>query len=324
MPGARHPCAPHETDRRGQGEMTTQRRVGVLGTGIMGAPIARRLAAAGYAVSAWNRSRDKLTPLADHGIRLAATPAEAATVDTLIVMLSSGPICDEVLLGADGVIAAMPAGSQLIVMSSIPVATARGQAKAAAARGIDYLDAPVSGGERGAIDGTLAIMVGGEAAAFETSRELLSHLGRPTHVGPAGCGELAKLANQMIVANTLATVAEALLLVERGGADPAQVRQALLGGFADSTILQQHGERMLAGDFVPGGPAKWQHKDTQTALAVATELGLSLPLSQRADALFGAMLEQGDGDLDHSGIIRELRRHNALPVDGPAVNGKPA
>lgn len=292
--------------------MNHNQRIGVIGTGIMGAPMARRLAAAGYAVRAWNRSRDKLEPLVANGVTAADAPLEVAGADTVIVMLSAGPVCDEILLGERGLIAAMKPGSTLIVMSSIPVATARRHADAASARGIGYLDAPVSGGERGAIDGTLAIMVGGEAETFERARELLSHLGRPTHVGPAGCGELAKLANQMIVANTIATVAEALLLAERGGADPAQVRQALRGGFADSTILEIHGRRMLEEDFAPGGPAKWQYKDTQTALAEAEELGLDLPVSRQADALFGDMLEHGDGDLDHSGLMRELRRRNGL------------
>lgn len=290
--------------------------VAVIGTGIMGAPIASRLAAAGHRVRAWNRSPDKLVPLQRVGVEAASSPVAAAhDADVVIVMLSAGPVCDEILLGEDGVIAMMPPGSSLIVMSSIPVDTARHQAEVANRHGIGYLDAPVSGGERGAIDGTLAIMAGGEAEVFERCRALLANLGRPTHVGPAGSGQLAKLANQMIVANTIATVAEALLLVERGGADPAQVREALMGGFADSTILKMHGQRMLERDFSPGGPAKWQYKDTQTAMAEMTRLELDLPVSIQADALFGDMLSHGDGELDHSALIRELRRRNGMVVD---------
>lgn len=290
--------------------------VGFLGTGIMGAPMAARLADVGHRVRAWNRTPDKLAPLQAAGVVAAPSPEAAVhDADVVIVMLSAGPVCDEILLGETGIIAAMRPGSCLILMSSIPVETAKGQADAAGLHGVDYLDAPVSGGERGAIEGTLAIMVGGEASVFERHRPLLATLGRPTHVGPAGSGQLAKLANQMIVANTIATVAEALLLVERGGADPAQVRQALMGGFADSTILEVHGQRMLEESFLPGGAAKWQHKDTQTAMAQMARLSLDLPMSRQADALFGDMLANGDGELDHSALIRELRRRNGMPVD---------
>jgi 3-hydroxyisobutyrate dehydrogenase-like beta-hydroxyacid dehydrogenase len=229
-------------------------------------------------------------------------------------MLSSGPACDDLLLGEDGIIAKMRAGSVLIVMSSIPVETAQCHAGAAAAREIGYLDAPVSGGEKGAQDGTLAIMAGGEAEVFERVRAVLQTMGRPTRIGPAGTGQLAKLVNQMMVASTIATVAEAMLLAERGGADPAQVRAALLGGFADSTILRQHAARMIARDFVPGGPAKYQIKDTKTALGFAQSLGLELPVLGLVDGLFIDMVEHGDGELDHSALIRELRRRNGLPV----------
>ncbi|OLO06744.1 2-hydroxy-3-oxopropionate reductase [Salinicola sp. MH3R3-1] len=304
------------TDSHASPSEQTLRTVGVLGTGIMGAPMASRLAAAGHRVRAWNRTPDKLIPLQQAGVEAVSSATAAARgADVVIVMLSAGPVCDEILLGDDGVIAAMSPDSILVVMSSIPVDTARHQATIAARHGIGYLDAPVSGGERGAIDGTLAIMAGGEAAVFDSCQTLLQNFGRPTHVGPAGSGQLAKLANQMIVANTIATVAEALLLAERGGADPAQVRMALMGGFADSTILKMHGQRMLEEDFAPGGAAKWQYKDTQTAIAEMNRLGLDLPVSRQADALFGDMLSHGDGELDHSGLIRELRRRNGMPVD---------
>jgi len=306
--------APRTVDDRHMEQ--TPRTVGFIGTGIMGAPMASRLAKAGHHVRAWNRTLDKLIPLQQAGVAIADSPTAAVDgADVVIVMLSAGPVCDAILLGEDGVIASMQPNSQLIVMSSIPVDTARHQAEIAARHGVGYLDAPVSGGERGAIDGTLAIMAGGEAAVFDSCQALLTNLGRPTLVGPAGSGQLAKLANQMIVANTIATVAEALLLVERGGADPAQVRIALMGGFADSTILKMHGQRMLEGDFAPGGPAKWQYKDTQTAIAEMTRLKLDLPVSLQADALFGDMLRHGDGELDHSALIRELRRRNGMPVE---------
>ncbi|MCK0743623.1 NAD(P)-dependent oxidoreductase [Chromohalobacter nigrandesensis] len=293
-----------------QGQYDTQ-TIGVIGTGLMGAPMARRLAEAGHRVRAWNRTPDKTETLREHGIDIAHSANDAATdADLVMVMLSSGPVCDDILLGAGSVISSMTPGAILVVMSSIPVETARGQAQAAEAVGVGYLDAPVSGGELGAIDGTLAIMVGGDPATYTQARALFAPLGRDVHVGPAGSGQLAKLANQTIVANTIATVAEALLLAERGGADPAKVREALLGGFADSTILQVHGKRMLEEDFRPGGPAKWQWKDTQTAQALADELSLELPVSRLVDGLFGDMVAHGDGELDHSALIRELRRRN--------------
>ncbi len=280
--------------------------IGFLGTGIMGVRMAARLAAAGHAVRAWNRTRAKAERLASRGIGVVATAADAARgADVVICMLSSGPVCDEVLLGGDGAVAAMPAGSALVVMSSIPVETAREQARAADARGVGYLDAPVSGGEKGATEGTLAIMAGGDEALFARLRPVLETMGRPTLVGPVGAGELAKLVNQLIVA-------EGVLLAERGGADPAKVRAALLGGFASSTILDQHGPRMIAGDFTPGGPARHQRKDTSTAVALARELGLALPVTELVDGLFGDLVAHGDGDLDHSALIRELRRRNGL------------
>jgi 3-hydroxyisobutyrate dehydrogenase-like beta-hydroxyacid dehydrogenase len=289
--------------------------VGFIGTGIMGLPMARRVAGAGYRVAAWNRTRDKAAPLVSAGIEVVGHASETARdADVVICMLSSGAACDDLLLGDDGIVARMRAGSVLIVMSSIPVDTAQRHAQAAAARDVGYLDAPVSGGEKGAQDGTLAIMAGGEVEVFERVRSVLQTMGRPTRIGPAGTGQLAKLVNQMMVASTIATVAEAMLLAERGGADPAQVRAALLGGFADSTILRQHAARMIAQDFKPGGPAKYQIKDTKTALGFAHSVGLELPVLGLVDGLFTDMVEHGDGELDHSALIRELRRRNGLPV----------
>ena len=234
--------------------------VGFLGTGIMGAHMARRVAQAGHKTTAWNRTASKAEALSACGVAQACEAAAAAYgADAVICMLSSGPVCDETLIGG-GVLGAMRPGSLLIVMSSIPVATAQRQAELAGEGGIDYLDAPVSGGETGAREGTLAIMAGGAQDVFERARALLEVMGRPTRVGPAGTGQLSKLVNQMIVASTIVTVAEAVLLAERGGADPAKVREALLGGFADSTILRQHALRMIERNFQPGGSAKYQVK----------------------------------------------------------------
>lgn len=291
------------------------RTIGFIGTGIMGFPMARHLAQAGYQVQAWNRTPEKAERLTTYGATIVAEASEVIrNADALICMLSSGPSCDALLLGERGLIAGMRAGSLLVVMSSIPVETARHQAQQAAAYAVAYVDAPVSGGEKGAQEASLAIMAGGTKQAYQQALPLLQKMGRPTHVGPAGSGELAKLVNQMMVANNIASVAEALLLAERGGADPAKVREALLGGFADSTILRQHALRMISGDFAPGGPARYQVKDTSTAMRFAASVGLDLPMLNKADQLFTDMLENGDGDLDHSGVIRELRRRNQLPL----------
>lgn len=295
--------------------MTAPRTIGFIGTGIMGFPMARHLAQAGHRVQAWNRTPDKARRLAEYGALVVAEARDVLhNADALICMLSSGPSCDELLLGEHGLIAGMRPAALLIVMSSIPVETARHQAQQATARGVAYIDAPVSGGEKGAIEASLAIMAGGTVQAYAQALPLLETMGRPTHVGPAGAGELAKLVNQMMVANNIASVAEALLLAERGGADPARVREALLGGFADSTILRQHALRMISGDFTPGGPARYQVKDTSTARRFAASVGLDLPMLNKADQLFADMLDNGDGDLDHSGVIRELRRRNQLPM----------
>jgi 3-hydroxyisobutyrate dehydrogenase-like beta-hydroxyacid dehydrogenase len=294
--------------------------LGFIGTGIMGEPMARHLVKAGYHVKVWNRSPEKLRGLIDAGAEACADAAAASHgVSALICMLSDGPTCDAVLLGEGGAIFAMSRGATVIVMSSIPVETAVAEARKCAERSVRYLDAPVSGGQRGAEAATLAIMAGGAHQDFDGVKDILAVMGRPVRVGPVGCGQLAKIANQMIVASTIATVSEAFLLAERGGADLAKIREALTGGFADSTILQQHGKRMIENDFKPGGPAKWQLKDTHTAVALAKSLGLSLPVIGLVDSLFEDMIAHGDADLDHSALIRELRRRNGLPPSGSVL-----
>lgn len=287
--------------------------IAVLGTGIMGAPIARNLAKAGFNVNAWNRTPGKCAALASEGVCASTDAREAVRgVDCVIVMLSTGAIVDDVLFGTDGggdsVVSAMPAGIPVVVMSSIPVATARDQAKRMAALGHPYVDAPVSGGERGAIAGTLTLMAGGDAADVALVEEFLKPLGPLTHVGPCGCGQLAKLANQVIVGITIGAVAEALLLVEAGGGDPAAARNAWMGGFADSTILKQHGERMIQRNFEAGAHAHVQLKDLRTATELARTRGLELPLSACVQQLYEAMCAHGLSSLDHSGLFVELQK----------------
>ena len=296
--------------------MPAEQSIGFIGTGIMGFHMARRLAEAGCQVTAWNRTGAKALPLREFGADIAATPADAVkSADIAIVMVADGPSCDEVIFGAGGetgVLRQMGEGSTLLVMSSILVETAAAQGRAAKARKIRYLDAPVSGGESGARDGKMTIMAGGDARAFEDIQPVFSVLGRSTHVGPAGTGSLAKLANQVIVGNTIQTVAEALLLAQAGGADPNAVIEALKGGFADSPILQNHGARMIAGDFKAGGRCHTQLKDTRTALELGAALGLVLPMTAQARETYNNLVGNGQGDLDHNAAYLDLRRRSAL------------
>ncbi|MFQ5625531.1 MAG: NAD(P)-dependent oxidoreductase [Methyloligellaceae bacterium] len=296
--------------------MPAQHSIGFIGTGIMGFHMARRLAQAGYRVTAWNRTEAKAEPLREYGVNIAAAAADAAEgADITIVMVADGPSSDEVILGtgeSTGILERMREGSTLLVMSSIPVATAAAQGKAAAARKVRYLDAPVSGGEPGARDGKMTIMAGGDAQAFEDIQRVFAILGRATYVGRAGTGSLAKLANQVIVGNTIQTVAEALLLAQAGGADPNAVIEALKGGFADSPILQNHGSRMIAGNFEPGGRCRIQLKDTRTAEQLGTSFGLVLPMTSQARETYTNLVENGQGDIDHNAAYLDLRRRNGL------------
>jgi 3-hydroxyisobutyrate dehydrogenase-like beta-hydroxyacid dehydrogenase len=293
----------------------SDRRVALLGTGIMGAHMARRLAQAGFAVTAWNRSADKAAPLAQFGVRLAHSASAACeSADSVIVMLSNGPVVEEVLFSADGTgrkpAEVIPAGSALVVMSSIPVETCQAQAPRITARGVGYVDAPVSGGEPGARDGTLAIMAGGDEKVIESLADVFAVLGRVTRIGPVGTGQMTKLANQIIVGGTMVAVAEALHFATRGGADPAAVRRALMGGFAESKILNIHGERMVARNFVPGGPAEYQLKDLRTAKALAETFGLNFTLLDTLVDIFGDMITDFGTGHDVAGVLQEVERRS--------------
>ena len=206
----------------------------------------------------------------------------------------------------------MKPGSLLIDMSSIKPMEARDHAARLSEMHIDYLDAPVSGGTLGAEQGTLAIMAGGKVADFERALPVLKVFGRATHVGPTGAGQLAKLANQMIVGITIGAVAEALLLCERGGADMAKVKEAITGGFADSRILQVHGQRMVERDFAPRGRMSVQLKDLRNALSTAHEIGFDAPITQLFEQLYAQGIDHGLADLDHSGLFVELASRNGL------------
>lgn len=283
----------------------------VIGLGIMGSRIATRLVDAGVRLAVWNRTTGASDALAARGALAAADPGAAAAGRAVVVMmLADGPATREVLWDR-GLADALAPGTVVVDMASIPPADAREHAERLAARGVTYLDAPVSGGSRGAEQGSLTIMVGGERAAHERLSPLLALLGRSTHIGPSGAGQVAKAVNQLIVGVTIGAVAEALTLAAAAGADAAAVREALGGGFADSRILREHGERMLAGDFTPGARVTTQLKDLRTVAALAEEHGVSLPLSARVTELYRDLQDEFGGDLDHSALILELRRRVA-------------
>jgi 2-hydroxy-3-oxopropionate reductase len=272
--------------------------------------MALRLAQAGFQVQAWNRTADKLAPLSADGVAISNSPKAAARdADALVVMVSSGEVCDRVLFDADiGAVSALRSGAVVIVMSSIPVDVAKREAAMLGKQGVDYVDAPVSGGERGAVAGELTIMAGGDDTVVQRLTPMFAALGKLTHVGPVGCGQLAKLANQLIVGVTIGAVSEALLLAEAGGARPEAVREALLGGFAESAILRQHGARMIERAFIPGAHATTQLKDLQTIAAQAGSLGLELPFAALAGDLFARMCEGPRRSFDHSALYLEMRQ----------------
>ena len=287
-------------------------RIAFLGIGLMGAPMAERLIGAGHALTLWNRTREKAEVVAAGGARVAATPEAAASgSNILITMLETGPVVETVLFGPAGAAAALEPGALVIDMSSSPPPLARDHAQRLAMRGVAYLDAPVSGGVVGARAGSLAIMAGGKAEDFARAKPIFDCFGRATLVGPAGSGQLAKCCNQALVAITIGAVSEALLLAAASGADPAAVREALTGGFADSRILQLHGKRMIERDFVPGGRARVQLKDQDTILAAACDAGLNLPLTECVTALYRDLVTQGGGELDQNALLLELERRNA-------------
>lgn len=291
---------------------TSPLHIAVLGTGMMGLPMARRLCEAGHKVHAWNRTSAKAAPLAAVGATVHAHAADAVrNADFTLSLLESGPVVAQVLF-APGMAEAWRKGSMVIDMASIQPSEARDHAARLLDLDVAHLDAPVSGGTVGAEAGTLAIMAGGAAVDFERALPVFACLGRATHVGPAGAGQLAKLANQMIVGITIGAVAEALLFAAKGGADMAKVREAISGGFADSRILQVHGQRMVERDFAPRGSMRVQLKDMRNAMATAQSIGFDAPVAALLKGLYQQGVEHGLADLDQSALFMELARRNGV------------
>jgi 2-hydroxy-3-oxopropionate reductase len=285
-------------------------KIGFIGIGLMGAPMAANLLRAGFQLQVWNRTASKCDPLLEMGATLATSPVEAARgASAVVTMLESGATVTEVLAG--GLLEALEPGSTLIDMSSIAPAIAEDHAKLVTARGVRYIDAPVSGGTVGAQNAKLAIMAGGLEDEIESARAIFSAMGSVTHVGPHGRGQLCKLVNQAIVAISIGAVSEGLLLAARGGANPAKVREAIMGGFCQSRILELHGQRIIDRNFAPGGTVKNQIKDLNTVLEVAGRLGLELPLTSRVQELFVDHANAGGEMNDHSALYLQLEAMNA-------------
>jgi len=286
--------------------------IAFLGIGRMGLPMASRLCQAGCTVHAWNRSRAKAHPLTALGATVHDSAADAVhRADLVISMLENGPVTQEVLF-AHGTVQTMRPGALLVDMASIKPTEARDHAARLAAMGLRHIDAPVSGGTVAAEAGTLAIMAGGEAADLAQALAVLQHLGTTVHVGPHGAGQLAKLANQMIVGITIGAVSEALLMCAKGGADMAKVREAIGGGFARSRILELHGQRMVDRDFAPRATMTVQRKDMRNALETAAALGFQAPITELFERLYSDAIDHGLADLDHSGLFVELARRNGM------------
>jgi 2-hydroxy-3-oxopropionate reductase len=289
-------------------------QIGFIGLGIMGRPMALNLKAAGHSLVVPDR------PSLTDEIRAAATvvsdPASVAeAADVVILMVPDTPDVEKVLFGAHGVAEGLAAGKLLIDMSSIsPIAT-KGFAARINALECDYLDAPVSGGEVGAKAATLTIMVGGPEAAFDRARPLFESMGKNiTHVGAEnGAGQTCKVANQIIVALNIQAVSEALTFARKAGADPAKVRQALMGGFASSRILDVHGQRMIDHAFTPGFRIRLHQKDLSLALSAAREMGMALPNTAVAQQMFSVVVSQGGADQDHSALVRAIEQMAGMP-----------
>ena len=281
--------------------------VGFIGLGIMGRPMALNLRRAGYHLVVHSRSPGPVEELMGAGAAAGATAAEVGLrTTTVITMLPDTHTVEQVVRE---VMAAMHPGGLVIDMSTAHPDAARALASECAERDIAFLDAPVSGGERGAIDGTLSIMAGGNATAFERALPLFGKISaRAIHVGGPGAGQVTKAVNQLVVLCTIEVVAEALVLAAKAGVSPAKVREALLGGFAQSRILEAHGERMLTRSFAPGGRAELHVKDVEVLRQLAASLGVPLPALEASAGQLAALLEHGGGDLDHAALVTELER----------------
>jgi 2-hydroxy-3-oxopropionate reductase len=280
-------------------------KIGYIGLGIMGRPMVFNLRRAGHPVWVWARRPESMEPVMAEGAQPCESPQEvAAQADVTFTNVSDTPDVVEVILGEQGIVQGARSGCVVVDMSTISPSTTRRIASELADKGVYLLDAPVSGGEQGAVSGTLSIMVGGAEEAFQRVLPLFQVLGQNVvHVGGHGAGQVAKACNQVLIAQTIAAVGEAFVLAKASGVDPAKVREALLGGFAGSRVLEAHGQRMLDGNYAPGFKARLHKKDMRITLETASELGIALPGAALATQYINALVGAGKGDLDSSAIF---------------------
>jgi len=283
-------------------------KAGFVGLGIMGRPMASNLKRAGHELFVHARRAESMEPLVAAGAITCASPAEVARqADVVFTMVSDTPDVEQVILGPDGVLEGVRPGSVVVDMSTISPAATRGMAARLREQGAEMLDAPVSGGEAGAIEGVLSIMVGGTDAAFQRVLPLFQVMGRNiVHVGENGAGQVCKACNQIAISQTMAGVAEAILMARASGVDPEKVRAALLGGSANSKVLEIHGKRMIDADYAPGFKAALHRKDLRIVLEAAYELGIALPGTALVAQYLNALMGSGLGDLDSSALLRVL------------------
>ncbi len=295
--------------------------IGFIGLGIMGKPMSKNLLKAGYALVVHDLSRAAVDELVAAGARSATNAREvAAQCDVLITMVPDSPDVEAVAYGPDGALAGLRPGTIWADMSTISPVTSRKVAADAAKKGVQMLDAPVSGGEKGAIAGTLSIMVGGPKEAFEAMLPIFQVLGKTiVHMGDSGAGQVTKAANQIVVALTIEAISEALVLASKAGVDPAKVRQVLLGGFCQSRILELHGERMIKREFAPGFKIRLHRKDLAIALNAGKEFGVPLPVTAQVHEMLNALMVAGKGELDHAAIVNYIEALAATEVRSAAV-----
>jgi len=288
--------------------MDNEPSLGLIGLGIMGRPMARNLLKAGYRLTVLDIDAAAVAALTAEGARAATTPAEiAASTDVLITMLPDSPEVREVYLGPDGAFEALRPGWLAIDMSSIAPSTARELAERASAAGAEMLDAPVSGGDRGAIAGTLSIMVGGSPAAYERALPIFQALGKTiVHCGAAGAGQVVKVCNQVVVAVVIEAVSEALVLGAKAGVDPQRIADVLQGGLASTRVLEMRRDNFMSGRFDPGFRIRLHLKDLRNALELARETNVALPAAAQVEQLMRAAAAAGRADYDHSGLITLL------------------
>lgn len=291
-------------------------RVGFIGLGIMGLPMAQNLIKAGYPLAVHARRPDMMNPLVEAGASACENPqAVAAQSDITITMVSDTPDVEQVILGEHGVIHGAPAGSVVVDMSTISPSATRHMADMLGKRDIEMLDAPVSGGEQGAIDGNLSIMVGGKEETFQKVLPVFEVLGKNiVYIGEHGAGQVAKACNQIVIAQTLVAVSEAFILARVSGADPAKVRAALLGGFASSRVLETHGQRILEHNFKPGFKARLHQKDMRISMEAAHEMGVALPGAALAAQTLNALIGEGLGEEDSSALATILEKVSGVTI----------